>query len=294
MLEKGPLTRLNGWKNREIPPTLELPRIESWPPLSDQPLVTIYIPAYNVSEYIEACVDSALAQTYTNIEICVHNDGSSDETLSILRKRYRKDAKVHIGSAPNTGIGGASNQAILSGTGELILQLDGDDIIEPETVEVLLNAIRPGHVCIREFPPNSPRWKSIDDGWEEPHFSRERLLRSMIVHPPRLFRRDAWEAVGKHDEHLTNAVDYDLFIRLSEVGSMTHVRKILYSYRILQTSTSRAKEGIQTSNTHLVVQRSLSRQGLDSHRVHVPNPKHPRRIQIIDQRFKQSERADSA
>ena len=285
-LEKGPLTRLNGWKNREIPPTLELPRTKTWPPLSEQPLVTIYIPAYNVSGYIEECVDSALAQTYPNIEICVHNDGSTDETLSILRKRYRKDAKVHIGSARNVGIGGASNQAILSGTGELILQLDGDDIIEPETVEVLLNAIRPGHVCAygnfrRIHPDGSP----IDDGWEEPHFSRERLLRSMIVHPPRLFRRDAWEAVGRHDEHLTNAVDYDLFIRLSEIGSMHHVRKILYSYRILQTSTSRAKEGAQTRNTHLVVQRSLERQGNSDHQVHIPNPEYPRRLQLIHQSF---------
>jgi len=289
-LVRGPLTSLKGWAHREIPPTLNLPQIEAWPTLSDQPLVTIYIPAYNVSKYIEASVDSALAQTYSNIEICVHNDGSTDDTLAVLRKKYRKNPKVHIGTAQNRGIGGASNQAITSGSGELILQLDGDDIIEPETVEVLLDAIRPGHVCAygnfrRIHPDGSP----IDDGWEEPHFSRERLLRSMIVHPPRLFRRDAWEAVGRHDEELTNAVDYDLFIRLSEKGSMHHVRKILYSYRILQTSTSRAKESAQTRNTHLVVQRSLKRQGKSDHQVYVPNPEYPRRISIQDRRFAQAE-----
>lgn len=294
-MQQSPLSCLNSWTNREIPPTLELPQTKSWPSLPEQPLVTIYIPAYNVSEYVEASVDSALAQTYANIEICVHNDGSSDDTLAVLRKKYRKNPKVHIGTAPNRGIGGASNQAISAGRGELILQLDGDDTIEPETVELLVEAIRPGHVCAygnfcRIHPDGSP----IDDGWEEPHFSRERLLRSMIVHPPRLFRRDAWEAIGKHDTELTNAVDYDLFIRLSEVGSMTHVRKILYSYRILQTSTSRAKEGIQTSNTHLVVERSLSRQGLDSHSVHVPNPKYPRRISIVDQRFRPASEVEQA
>lgn len=286
-LQRSPLAKLQTWTSREIPPTLELPNIRAWPALPEQPLVTIYIPAYNVSDYIVESVDSALAQTYTNIEVCVHNDGSTDDTLAVLRKKYRKNPKVHIGTAANKGIGGASNQAIMAGRGELILQLDGDDTIEPETVELLVEAIRPGHVCAyanfcRIHPDGSP----IDNGWEEPEFSRERLLRSMIVHPPRLFRRDAWEAIGQHNEELTNAVDYDLFIRLSEVGSMTHVRKILYSYRILQTSTSRAKEGVQTSNTHLVVQRSLSRQGLDSHRVHAPNPKHPRRISILDQRFR--------
>lgn len=288
-LQRSPLAKLQAWTSREIPPTLELPSIRAWPALSEHPLVTIYIPAYNVSEYIVASVDSALAQTYTNIEICVHNDGSTDETLAVLRKKYRKNPKVHIGTAANKGIGGASNQAITAGRGELILQLDGDDTIEPEAVELLVEAIRPGHVCAYgNFCRINPDGSPIDNGWEEPEFSRERLLRSMIVHPPRLFRRDAWEAIGQHNEELTNAVDYDLFIRLSEVGSMTHVRKTMYSYRILQTSTSRAKEGVQTSNTHLVVQRSLFRQGLDSHRVHVPNPKHPRRIQIVDQRFKPS------
>lgn len=292
-LLRSPLTAFSAWTNREIPPTLELPSIKAWPALSEQPLVTIYIPAYNVSEYIEASVDSALAQTYPNIEVCVHNDGSTDDTLSVLRKKYRKNPKVHIGTATNKGIGGASNQAIGAGQGELILQLDGDDTIEPETVELLVEAIRPGHVCAYgNFCRVNPDGSPIDDGWEEPQFSRERLLRSMIVHPPRLFRRDAWGAIGQHDEQLTNAVDYDLFIRLSEVGSMTHVRKILYSYRILQTSTSRAKEGIQTSNTHLVVQRSLTRQGLDSHQVHVPNAKHPRRIAILDQRFRPSQEVE--
>lgn len=111
----------------------------------------------------------------------------------------------------------------------------------------------------------------------------------MIVHQPRLFRRDAWGAVRRHDEQLTNAVDYNIFIRLSEIGSMHHVRKILYSYRILQTSTFRAKDGVKTRNTLLVVQRSLKRQRNSDHQVHMPNPEYPRRISIHDRRFAQAE-----
>jgi hypothetical protein len=111
----------------------------------------------------------------------------------------------------------------------------------------------------------------------------------MIVHPPRLFRRDAWKVVGRHDEQLTNAIDCNPLIRFSEIGSMHHVRKILYSYRILRTSTSWAKEGAQTRSTLLVVQRLLKRQGKSDHQVHIPNPEYPRRISIHDRRFAQAE-----
>ncbi|MGB1579641.1 MAG: glycosyltransferase family 2 protein [Candidatus Poseidoniaceae archaeon] len=285
-LRQGPLSNLASWSNREVPPAMELPSLEPWPSLPEYPLVTVYIPAYNVSDYIEEAVDSALAQTYNNIEICVHNDGSTDDTLQILKRRYKKNPKVRIGSGPNRGISAASNQAILAGSGELIMQLDGDDTIEPDAVEVLLKSIRNGHVCAYgNFRRIDPDGNHIDDGWEEPIFTRERLLRSMIVHHPRLFRRDAWEHVGRHDESLTNAVDYDLFLKLSEVGTMYHVRQHLYSYRILKTSTSRAKESLQTKNTHGVVRSALERQGLRDFDLHVPNPSRPRSFVLVDRRF---------
>ena len=153
---------------------MELSSLEPWPSLPEYPLVTIYIPAYNVSEYIEQAVDSALAQTYSNIEVCVHNDGSTDDTLQKLKRRYKKNPKVHIGSGPNRGISAASNQAILAGTGEVILQLDGDDTIDPDAVEILLKSLRTGHVCAYgNFRRIDPDGNIIDDGWEEPIFTRD-------------------------------------------------------------------------------------------------------------------------
>ena len=152
--------------------------------------------------------------------------------------------------------------------------------------EILVDAIGRNHVCAYgRFRRITHNGEFIDDGWEEPIFSRARLLRSMIVHPPRLFRRDAWEFVGGHNEEITNAVDYDFYTRLSEVGTMAHVSNILYSYRMQDLSTSHTKNEIQTTNTHGVVRRSLGRQGLNDYDLHIPNPKYPRRFSIIDRRF---------
>ena len=102
-------------------------------------------------------------------------------------------------------------------------------------------------------------------------------MRSMIIHHPRLFRRDAWEHVGRHDEILRNAEDYDFFIKLSEVGNFVHLRKDLYAYRILENSASNFDSGLLTNNTHLVQRRMLDRNNLP-YEIVVNNPKMPRAI----------------
>lgn len=285
-LNNGPLSAHNDWDTRELPPLMKLKTVRKWPKLTNNPKVTIYIPAFNVEKYIEECVDSALAQTYDNFEISIHDDGSSDETWNILNSKYGTHPKVILNSMPNQGIGFATNNAISNGKGELILQLDSDDFIEPNTLESLVSAIMPGHVCAYgNFRRINPDGTLIDDGWEVAKYSRTRLLKDMIIHPPRLFRRDVWELVGKHNEKLVNAEDFDLFLRMSEIGTMVHVRKILYSYRILQTSSTRSQSEIMTLNTHEVIKSALSRHGVTKFEMAIPNPKFPRRIKFTHVSF---------
>ena len=281
-LKKGPLSTHKEWISRELPPSMKLPPLQEWAKLPEMPKVTIYIPAYNVESYIEECVDSALAQTYENYEISIHDDGSTDNTLKILKSKYGKTPKVKISTNVNQGISSATNQAISNGDGELILQLDSDDLIEPNTLILLVKAIQDGHVCAYgNFRRISPDGSFIDDGWEEPTFDRARLMKDMIVHPPRLFRRDVWEFIGKHNTELSNAEDFDLFVRMSEVGTMVHVREILYSYRILESSSSRVHADIMTQNTYTVIENSLKRQNLEKFQLIIPNLNFPRRITFI-------------
>ena len=126
------------------------------------------------------------------------------------------------------------------------------------------------------FHQSGPGWRKIDDGWDWPIYSRPRLLRSMIVHHPRLFRRDAWERIGGFNEELENAVDYDFFLRLSEVGGMEHLGEKLYSYRIHHASTSQDKVDIQTKNTYIVQRSALDRMKLSDFTNFAPNPDFPR------------------
>jgi len=274
---KGPLSMFEGWGNRQIPMGMKLPNQLEWKELPDTPKVTIYIPAFNTAAYIVECVNSALMQTYQNIEISIQNGGDADDTYAKLLQHYSSNEKIIISSKLST-LGEGTNIAIAQGSGELILQLDSDDILHPRAVELLVSAIGKTNVCAYgNFLRIDKYGEIIDSGWEEPLYSRERLTRSMIIHHPRLFRRDAWELVGGHNEDLRNAEDYDFFLKLSEIGEMVHLRETLYSYRVLEGSASNFSSESLTENTHYVQNKMIERNQLP-YEIVIPNQNRPRNI----------------
>ncbi len=110
------------------------------------PKVSIYIPAYNAEDFIQEAIESGLNQTYTDLEIVVVNDGSTDATGEILDTMYSSEPRVKIIHQTNGGISAATNTAIQACKGEYILQLDSDDAILPETVESLVSVLEKNDV----------------------------------------------------------------------------------------------------------------------------------------------------
>lgn len=99
------------------------------------PLVSIIIPAYNVGPYIEKCIISSLHQTYTNIEIIVVNDGSTDNTYSIIREIAKLDNRIIIINNKNKGVSASRNDGIAASRGEWIVFVDGDDYLAEDFIE---------------------------------------------------------------------------------------------------------------------------------------------------------------
>lgn len=101
--------------------------------------ISIVVPAYNIAKYIPRCLESILSQTYTNLEIIVVNDGSEDETESVIKEFCEKDNRVKLISKVNEGVAKARRDGIKSATGQWIGFVDGDDFIEPDMYEALLS-----------------------------------------------------------------------------------------------------------------------------------------------------------
>lgn len=96
--------------------------------------ISIIVPVYNVEKYLKQCLDSIIHQTYNNIEIICVNDGSTDQSLDIL-KSYAYDDRIKIVEKTNGGLSDARNAGLKHVTGEYIMFVDSDDWIDVETCE---------------------------------------------------------------------------------------------------------------------------------------------------------------
>ena len=104
--------------------------------------ISVIIPTYNNENYIAECINSVLRQTYNNYEIIVINDGSADNTLNVIKKIMKKDKCIKLINIKNNGQGYARNLALKQASGDYILFLDSDDILEPVTLEVTIDRIK--------------------------------------------------------------------------------------------------------------------------------------------------------
>lgn len=101
--------------------------------------VAIIIPVYNSSEFLKECIESAITQTYKNIEIILVNDGSTDDSLDIIELYSKKDKRIKYCSLENSGVSMARNTGLKMCESDKIVFMDSDDIITPNLVEMLIN-----------------------------------------------------------------------------------------------------------------------------------------------------------
>lgn len=105
------------------------------------PLISVIIPVYNVEKYLCKCIDSTLAQTYTNIEIMLIDDGSTDNSGKICDEYVLKDARIKVIHQPNAGVSAARNAGLDLAKGEYVCFVDADDTVKEEYIYSLFSPI---------------------------------------------------------------------------------------------------------------------------------------------------------
>lgn len=114
-------------------------------------LVSIIIPAYNVDNYLEECVNSLLCQTYTNYEIVIIDDGSTDNTYDVGKRLTVESAKVKLFHQENQGVSIARNIGMQKANGEFFIFVDADDIAAPQYIETLVACARKSDMGMAGF-----------------------------------------------------------------------------------------------------------------------------------------------
>lgn len=209
----------------------------------NMPLVSVIVPTYNYSNFIEQCINSILEQSYQKIEVIVVDDGSTDDTLTVLQK-FEKRALIH--SQKNSGVSAARNAGLQLSKGEYIAFLDADDWWDPSKVEKQMNAM----IKSRSNISYSFYMASNLEGPSVPVASPElngvlgnHYLRTPLTSPIPLPCSNAIvkrEQIGENsfNTRLSNSADWEFFARVSIGAHIICVPEFLTYYRIHPRSMS--------------------------------------------------------
>jgi glycosyltransferase involved in cell wall biosynthesis len=213
-------------------------------------LVSVVIPAYNAAAFLSETLDSVLAQTYTNLEIIVVDDGSTDATPQLLEKY---SDRIRVLRQVNAGQAAARNHGAREARGELLAFLDCDDLWDPDKIarQAALLSRFPSALAVycdhRTIDAQGqPMASSAALGYPRPsgNILRALLLGPCIVTPGLvLLRHQAFDEAGGFDESplMRGHEDYALWLRLAALGSAVYSPDTLVSYRRHNQQASKQK-----------------------------------------------------
>ena len=104
-------------------------------------MISVIVPVYNVEEYLEECLESIQNQTYTNFEVILVNDGSTDASKEICERFCRQDSRFYLINQENKGLSGARNRGMSESHGEFITFVDSDDVLKEDMLEQLIKQV---------------------------------------------------------------------------------------------------------------------------------------------------------
>lgn len=224
---------------------------------------------YNAARYVEETVRSVLAQTFTDFEFIVVNDGSSDGSLEVLRNLEKQDNRIRIISRPNTGIVGAANEGVHASRGEYVARHDADDISHPQRFEKQVAFLdeNPAVVAVgAQMQVTDPYLSPLEQtSFPTEHAGIERdLLRGSgwtLPQPVAMFRRSAFDQIGGYRQECNHSEDLDLFLRMATVGKLANLPEVLVQWRRHLGSTNHSKAEQQRKNKQRIVAEALKARG---------------------------------
>lgn len=193
------------------------------------PTVSIVISTWNRAYSLGAALDSIRAQTWQNWEALVVDDGSTDNTASLVRAFAAEDSRIRLISRSHEGVCRARNTGIAEATGELIAFLDSDNVWRPDYLLHMVHAmehqqLEAAYATLATMTPDGPRYQALQVTREILQAHNHVDLNVLIVRTALL--RD----LGGFDPQLLRAVDYDLVLRLVEVTDLVHIPVIGADY----------------------------------------------------------------
>lgn len=216
-------------------------------------MVSILVPVYNSAPFLRECVASLVGQTYTDLQIVMIDDGSTDESLDIMRELAHQDKRIEIYSKPNGGVASTRNQLLGKVRGDWVLFVDSDDWIDLNTVEVLLKEqAERDHdiVCYKLKGTSSERKVYYNQEQAIRHFLEHTFFRGSLC--DKLIRSSLFDKL-QFDENVSYGEDALMVWNvLQRVKGVCLLDKAMYHYRANSNSLSRQTFNGKKFTEHIV------------------------------------------
>ncbi len=233
--------------------------------MGKQALVSVVLPAYNSELYIGEAIHSLLEQSYSNFELIIINDGSTDTTEAIISSFEDKRIRYYF-NEKNLGLIATLNRGIDLCTGEFIVRMDADDMSLYRRIEKQVDFMqRHPEIAV------AGSWYyafTMENGVEvkgqtDPEILKSTLLfNTCLCHPATIIRKSVLDKYNfKYDPAYTNLEDYELWLRISKVAQLSNVPEFLFRYRSHDTQISKLHNAHQKELADSLRSRYLKEMG---------------------------------
>jgi len=217
--------------------------------MKNNPKISIIMPVYNVETFLSEAIESVLNQTFYDFEFVIINDGSTDNSLEIIKNYEKKDSRiVLLDNKENLGITKSLNIGLNKARGEYIARMDGDDISEKERIEIQYDFLKKNRDVFlvgagsREIDENKKLISIFNPLTNKEEIRNKLLKENCLRHSSIMFRSENIF----YREKMKYAQDYDFFLMLLSSGKkITNISYPLVKYRIRRNSISGRDVGKQ-------------------------------------------------
>lgn len=232
--------------------------------MTTKPKISILMSVYNGEKFIKQALKSIYTQTYQDFEVIIIDDASTDKTSEILINM--KDSRTFIyRNSENKGLTKSLNFGLKLCRGEYIARMDADDISHPQRFEKQVRYLDENPKCLvlgswyGRIDSTGQVWGTKKTPTTYENIKKNLLIGNCIAHGSAMLRRSSLVEIGRYNEKYICAQDYDLWLRLSEVGEMHNLGEYLYYLRSWPGAISATQNKQQNEYAELALQEALQR-----------------------------------
>ena len=229
--------------------------------------ISLLLPVYNSEKTLRKCITTILSSSYSNFELVIINDGSTDSTKDIIES-FKED-RINYHEKSNSGLIDSLNFGVKNCSSEIIMRIDSDDYINPKKIELQLKELQSSNSVLigtNAYIVNEDDKIISDTNLPLKHSEIVKSMikiRPSIIHPSIMVYKEILDKVNYFDEKYHHAEDYDIFLRISRLGNISNIPKKLMYLRKSVNNISHKNANEQIFNSFISRENYLINSGFE-------------------------------